>query len=818
MEKLPTIEIFPPRRKQLARLPNMLSTRWIKLIRDLQATPWRIAIMLLTIALGLFAFTGLLVSFSLLTREVRTNYLATNPATASFHVDHLNSELLDRIRLFPGVDQAQTGAVYKTRFSTQDGTPNPLLIFVIDNFNRHDINKITPEAGAWPQSQHSILLERDSLARKALHIGDTIQIPLRDGSSGKLSISGSVHDPAMPVPSYETYAYATRDTLTALGINLELTELQVTFRDKSLDSEAAQNAAGRLALWIESQGHKVSRIRVPPPGEHPHQGIILSVLGIFLLFSAIAFALSAFVIATIIDGLMAQLVRQIGIMKSIGASNMQIAGLYLTLIFILGAVATAIALPTGINIARVFAKMVLGFLNFDLQSPALPFGLYGVLVTTGIGLPLCAAAVPIFKTVNANAQDSLTQMGAIGSINADLWIYRLPFIDRTLVMTLRNCFRRRGRLLMILSLLSSAGAMFITSLNLQKASQEHLAHAAAERRYDIEVALLHTEQSQNISKIIGNLEGVTAVEEWISTAVTPHRPDGLTIESVHADGGHGAFLLNVMPEHSQMIKLTMVEGQWPATMRTGDLILNDKAQESFSDARVGNFVTLNVSGTPLRLKVAGIARQKMAGKMAYVSASTFQALRNNQQSHTSYRISTQLHDERSLRMISEKIEAALDTEQLPVSQLITETQLRHEVDGHFTILIKALRFIALLIAGTGAFALASVMSIHVTERTREIGIMRSIGASSAVIVRNIIIEGIFISFISWMIALVLCVPLSTLASAYIGGIIFNEAFPLAISGAAIGIWFLIAITTAALASLYPARKAVKLSIRDCFSY
>jgi len=800
----------------------MLSTRWIKLLRDLQATPWRIAIMLLTMALGIFVFAGLLSSYSLLTTEVRANYLATNPAAASLQIDNIDSKLLEAVRQFPGVDQAQAGAVFKTSFSSRDGTPNPLLIFVVDDFNHHNINLITPEAGAWPPLQNTLLLERDSLARKGFHIGDAIKIPLRDGSVRELGISGTVHDPAMPVPSYAAYGYATSSALAAWGINIPLSDLQVTFRDKALNAKAAEKAAGELARWIESQGHKVIRIRVPPPGEHPHQGIILSVLGVFLFFSAIAFALSAIVIATIVDGLMAQQIRQIGIMKSIGASNRQIAGSYLTFIFILGFLATFIALPTAITFTRAFSKMVLGFLNFNLQNPALPIGLYAALIATGTLLPLLAAAAPIVKAINGSAQSSLIHTGAkpadYAEIRSESWLSFLPGIDRSLILALRNCFRRRGRLLLILTLLSSSGAMFITSLNLQKASQEHLENAAAERHYDLEIVLLHAEDSQKITHLIQKIEGVTAVEGWISTAVTPYRADGLAIENTHADGGHGTFTLNVMADNSQQLKLDMIQGQWSATIPEGEVILNHKAMESFPQTHLGDSIILNISGSPLRLKIAGIARQKMAGKMAYISASTYRALVDHERGYTSWRISTSQHDEKFIEAIKHRIETALNAAQIPLDYTITETRLRHEIDGHFTLLVNALRFIAILMAATGVFALASVMSIHVTERTREIGIMRSIGASSSLIVRNILIEGIFISLISWIMALALCIPLSKIASNYIGRIIFDEAFPLAISGAAIWTWLLAATTGAILASLYPAKKAVNLNIRECFYY
>jgi putative ABC transport system permease protein len=800
----------------------MLDTRWIKLLRDLQMTPWRIALMLLAMAAGVSVFAGLLGSYNLLTREVHNNYMATNPAAASLQLDRIDAALLDAVRRFPRVDKAQAGAIYKTNFTAKDGTLNQLVIFVIEDFAQHHINIVTPETGAWPPLPNTILLERDSLAGKQINIGDEIKIPLRNGNIYSLSISGSVHDPAMPTPSYAAYAYASPATLAAMGINISLSELQVTFADKTLNTAGVEKATSELALWIQALGYKVSRIRVPPPGEHPHQGIIFSVLGVFLLFSAIAFALSAILTATIIDGLMAQQRKQIGIMKALGASNTQIAILYLTFVLILAALATTLGVPAGLLFAEAFSKMVLGFLNFSVQDSAFPIGIYGALITTAILLPLGMAAIPILKASKASVQSTVSHTGAKLPDNSEIkfgsWLYRLPGIDRSLIMAMRNSLRRRGRVVLIVLLLSSAGAMFISSLNLKMASQQHLANAAAERRYDIEVFLTQPENPQKVSGIIKKVSGVTSVEGWISLNVTPYRADGLVIENTHPDGGHGLLTLNVVPERSRLLSLAMDQGQWPTTIPPGQVILNHKALDAFPHAKIGDSIVLNVSGHPLHLQIAGLAHQKMAGKMAYISAATYQQLPGRDEAYKAYRVVTAQHDAKSLDKIAKKIEAALKAQHIPVSYTLTETLLRHEIDAHFTILVKALRFISVLMAATGVFALAAVMSIHITERTREIGIMRSMGASSLLILRNIIVEGGFISLISWAFAVALSLPLSILANNHIGTIVFDEAFPLAISFTAIGIWFFIAITGAVLASLYPALKAIKLSICDCFAY
>ncbi|MBK7317958.1 FtsX-like permease family protein [Candidatus Villigracilis affinis] len=71
-----------------------------------------------------------------------------------------------------------------------------------------------------------------------------------------------------------------------------------------------------------------------------------------------------------ITGLLAQQIRQIGIMKAIGARTRQITGLYLVLIVSLGIAASLIGVPLGIAAGRGFTGVIaqLQTLKFTAMS------------------------------------------------------------------------------------------------------------------------------------------------------------------------------------------------------------------------------------------------------------------------------------------------------------------------------------------------------------------------------------------------------------------------------------------------------------------
>jgi len=96
--------------------------------------------------------------------------------------------------------------------------------------------------------------------------------------------------------------------------------------------------------------------------------------------------------------------------------------------------------------------------------------------------------------------------------------------------------------------------------------------------------------------------------------------------------------------------------------------------------------------------------------------------------------------------------------------------------------------------------------------------MRSIGASNKSVAGVVITEGLLIGFISWLLSLPVSIPFSLAFNAMLGNVIIGQ--PLVFVYALIGpfIWLLIVIGISVVASLLPARRAVKMSIRETLAY
>ncbi|MBI5351997.1 MAG: FtsX-like permease family protein [Chloroflexi bacterium] len=803
----------------------MNSPRWKKMLRDLQAARGRMAMMVIAMAVSIFGVGMILSAYTILSREMSRNYLGTNPASAFIELDRVDAALVEAVSQRPGISEAEAGSWVTARAEVNPNEWMPVFLFVVPDFNAAHVSTVNPEAGAYPPSEYTILLEREVLPMLNVKIGDALAIQTPNGSKQQILISGTVHDPAL-APAWQeqtVYGYITPATLTTLGESETLHILKVVVSDQRYNIAAIDSTVSELASWLKGQGYVVDEIRIPPPGKHPHQSQMRSILMLLLVFSVMALILSAILTATMIGGLLAQQIRQIGIMKAIGARSSQITSLYLALVALLGSGAVLIGLPLGIVAGRAFAGVVAKLLNLNIYSDAVSAWVYLILLLMGILTPLLVALNPILRTTRITVRESINDYGVSLEKSAsrlrDNWFSRILSFDNTLILALRNTFRRRGRLLLTLSLLSAAGAMFMTGINVKAGWQAYLDQAAADRHYDLEIRLNQPVSEEKISSVVAAISGVEKIESWNVSPAALVRTDSLDIVRTYPDGGHGSFSLRSVPLETQLIATPLLDGRWLQAGDTNAVVLNQNAKALFPTAKVGDDIQLMIEGKAATFRLVGVIRQILSPSAAYVSPAMFaEATGQPVQSVNAIRFVMKGHDAQMLASVTKEIERAFAAENIGVKVAISESLLGEAISGHVYIFIFALILISAVMAVVGALGLTSSMGTSVIERTREFGIMRAIGAKSKTILRNVISEGVFIGLMSWMIALPLSIPLTYGIGYLVGYMSFRAPLPLTVSLPGLVIWLSVIIAGSIAASAYPAQQASQLTIRETLAY
>jgi putative ABC transport system permease protein len=106
----------------------------------------------------------------------------------------------------------------------------------------------------------------------------------------------------------------------------------------------------------------------------------------------------------------------------------------------------------------------------------------------------------------------------------------------------------------------------------------------------------------------------------------------------------------------------------------------------------------------------------------------------------------------------------------------------------------------------------------VLERTREIGVLRAIGASNGAVLRIVLVEGLLIGLISWALAIVLSFPVTLVLDTGVGSAMFQSPLKFAFGWTGLAGWLAGVLLLAVLASLLPAARAVRLTVRDVLAY
>ena len=118
----------------------------------------------------------------------------------------------------------------------------------------------------------------------------------------------------------------------------------------------------------------------------------------------------------------------------------------------------------------------------------------------------------------------------------------------------------------------------------------------------------------------------------------------------------------------------------------------------------------------------------------------------------------------------------------------------------------------------GGIGLMGALSISVMERTKEIGVLRAIGAKTPVVAGMFVMEGVLQGVLSWALAVPLAYAASRPMALALGRILLETELDFAFSWAAVAFWFVAVLVISTLASLLPARSASRISVRESLAY
>jgi putative ABC transport system permease protein len=796
----------------------MIAPRWKKVVRDLWYNKTRTLLVVLSIAVGVFAFGTIAAARSNILEGLRSSYLSINPVSAVIKTESFDERLVDVVEDMPGVAQAQGQRKVPARIQIGPNEWYEMDLYVLPDDGEMDINIVRPEEGVWPPTRHTLLVERSSLPKMKARVGEVVTVEVSGGEKRDIPIVGLTHDLSLPPAPIagKAFGYISFDTLVWFGGTRDYNEMLIVVSEERTSEAHIWTVAEEVADKIERSGREVDVIDVPTPLEHPAEMIIPTILLILAGLGVLTLLLGMFLIINTVEAILTQQIRQIGMMKAIGARSRQIMQLYFSMVFIFGALALFLALPLGVFGALQFTRFMAGQLNFDIVHFQMPSPVLLLKSASALLLPLLvawpavrgAARITVREAIDNNISAANTGEGIM-----DRLLNKIRGIPRPVTLSLRNTFRRKGRLLRTLLVLTLGGAVFISVLTVRASLFHTLDVSIQSKRYDIEVRFSRSYRSEKVEQGILDIPGVVGVESWGFTRAYPVRPDGSEGEQVN---------LYAPPADTSLLDLVIEQGRW---LQPGDenaiVVSSNYLSTKEPGTELGDEIVLQIDDEEYTWRIVGVSQEFMSPiepAIGYVNYRPF-ARRVGKMGHgDNLQVATAQHTPEFQHQVVRALDAHAERNNLQVRRIKSTTEDRAMLGERFNILTSLLSIMAALIAIVGSIGLMGTLSINVIERRKEIGIMRAIGASDGAVRQIVMVEGIVIGLLAWLLGTIISLPLSHVMGMRIGYNLLNEPLRYSYAWYAVVVWLVLVLLLSLLSSILPSRNALRITIREVLAY
>ncbi len=273
-----------------------------------------------------------------------------------------------------------------------------------------------------------------------------------------------------------------------------------------------------------------------------------------------------------------------------------------------------------------------------------------------------------------------------------------------------------------------------------------------------------------------------------------------------------------------MIRPLVVEGRW---LQPGDgraIVISQKTAEKNGIA-VGDRVTLDLGDMGEAVwEVVGAYRVVYGGgfevEPVYAPLAAVAEVVGAIEEGTQVVLATEADTLEGTLVTADALKTAFAEAGMDIDFYTTAVKLeeRAYVDNQFNSVIFMLLGLAMLVASVGGLGLAGALGISVVERRRETGVLRAIGARARTIQGLYLMEGLLQGLLSWLLAVPLAFALARPLARALGRAMIELELDYAFNVPAVGLWLVTVVAISTLASILPARSAIRVSVRESLAY
>lgn len=717
-----------------------------KVFRDITRRKLRTALTILGIAVGIIGLSAI----SVASNQFKSSFAYSTDRTAQpdiqFFTAPTSAELATTLAQQSNVKAVQPINFVSTRWAVPSGHIPVTLIGIVD-FNALQINRFQVVEGTLP-GPGQILLESSDRALHPERVGDQIQVQI-NGNYHTLTISGFALTRGLPSASIEQNAqgYMGAADLQSLyhvsGVN--------SFEIRLTDYANLNETATQLTRVL-NQNHVL--IFASHVGRNEDVPTIAD--GLFAtmdILSVIAILLSVSLLLGTIMALVTEQVQYIGTMKAIGGTRGKIIRHYLALVLVYGLIGTCIGLAVGIPSGYALAQLLGGLVNLDIGPVQITPSLIVEGFLVGLGTPLIAGAFPTYFGTRITVKQALSgygiDTGAAKSGRGWAAFSRAAFalFQQTTQFGIRGLFRKRTRTVLTLMILTIAGAAFLAVQTASYSFNSLLTHVYSTYNFDAMAATPNALPFNDFQRALQGVSGVGRIEELSQDTVPTH---------------WGNAQLTGIQLDSQLYQKKLVAGRWFTSGDTDAVIISQDAAQK-SGLHVGDMLAITTSYNSVHWRIIGIADDYSGlgpGDLGVLLTPIAQAIsfRHLPADYVDLvMVQSTSHAPGAVDALATRIDNALSAAGY-MPNVLTNAQKVQQNQSKYQIIYILLDLVAIIIAFVGAIGLSNTLAMSILERRREIGILRSMGATGWKVMQVFWAEGTSLGILSWVLAVLLGVP------------------------------------------------------------
>lgn len=791
--------------------------RWKKVLADLWENKARTLMITASITIGVFAVGVLGVGYLVMPDNAERAYVSASPANIVIRTNSFDEGFVDSIRKIEGVRDVEGRLSMAVRARhPETGEWITLDITAIEDFHESRVNVLTRQSGRAIPQDNEIVLIADTLKTLPVDSGSYLEVELADNTIRTLRVAGIVQEYSASIKMMflQRRGFVTLETLTYLHQPRLMNTLVVIVSGDVNDLAAIEEVAEVITGHVEDSGRRVISQDIHRATDHPYENYVDAIATILGFIGFFIVVLSSSLIINSMNALMAQHIRQIGVIKLIGGQRAQIIGMYLALVIAFSLISLSLSIPASAFVGREFCEQILPTLNARLYTSGQFLFVPAVIVlqvVVALLIPVLAALFPILRGANVPVQKALlAKLISNGEKSGvlDRWLEKIRSVDGVINLGIRNTFRQKRRLALTIFTLALGSAIFISVFNVELSLKNQVDRIIGYNQSDISLEMA---REYPVEEIIARLEafpGVVYAEAWLTT----------NAQVINGNENPGVSII-ASPDDSPLVARVVDQGRWVLPQEYHSIVVNDAFRNIYPDLKPGDQIVLDLAGKEDTWTISGIFHYSgLDWKLAYVP---FDALARDLVSFshaTSFRVIIEQQTLAAQVRQAQQIEDMLRKAGYSVYQTHVQDEIIQGLLDKLDMIIYVLLFLAVLTGIVGGIGLSGTLSLNVLERTGEIGILRAVGAYDRVIIRLVTFEGFIIGLSSYLVGAILSFPISYVLSDLVNMAIFKVRMGFVITPTGFILWLGILIILAIAASYFPARNAARLTIREVLAY